>query len=561
MNSTREENMKKILGVVLLLAAGMAIAGPPTKISPSGDNSGVTDQNNIRAALEAAGSDNNARVQLAAGDFYLNGGIRVVNFQGTLSGAGKDKTTLTALGTGNPANRGSVLLFVDGSPTVADLSINVPEGSFYLDSSPTLGTSDGGAAIDIFGGSASIMSVRITSNGPFLQFGEESLESGILVHNCYGDFSLQNSNFERVKRAFVFNPEESSNCNLVISGNDFTNNRSGIFLTDFGEGNDGSALIHDNTFNDNLVGDSGGLGVEYAVDVTNNIIRHDVSSGNSAIEFDGTGPLTISGNKSGGQYFNPNIFVIEHTGDPVIADNTVTGASIEGFGSIGVESSDDIVIANNNIMPDQGLLGPGGPGLSIVDSQDAWIAKNQIEFPAGAVDPVHIFLDGRTRDATVRGKGNETVVDAADADEGLIVNDIMLDLFADAGNQVFELSATPTPGGLQFVVIESGGFFFFPGFYFNPNTSPATVTLNNPLAAGELLYIQYESTDVLFTYTGCGTASAAGIGFDRSSGNTEIVTVPFSSFVAGSVQVETLLTCAEVEKNNRIVRVREVVGF
>ncbi len=362
--------MKNLLGIVLLLINVTAIAAPGTTLSPSGDNTGATDQAAIQAALDAAGSDDKAQITLTAGTFYLNGGVGVTGFKGTLGGAKKGTTTVIALGSGAVANRGSVFLFVDGDATIKDLSIDVPDGSSYLDTNPGLFTSDGGAAIDIFGGSASIMNVEILSNGPFGPFGNESLESGVLLHNCNGDFVLKNSTFEDVKRAFVFNPEARSKCDITISGNHFENNRGGIFLMGgtggFKGGNRGDATVTENTFNDTLINDIFGLVVEYPVTVAENDIQHPNPSGNAAIEFDfGSGTVDIINNETDGQYFFQNINVFNQVGgSTVISMNTVNGASFEGFGAIGVESSDDVLINKNNLKKNPFIPGWSVPGLA-----------------------------------------------------------------------------------------------------------------------------------------------------------------------------------------------------
>jgi hypothetical protein len=551
-----------------MLVASTASAGGVT-ILPSGDMSGATDQSAIQAAFDAAASDKNAKIRLGVGTFYLNGGVKATGFQGSLRGSGKTETEVIALGEGDRANnRGSVFLFEGGNPKVSNLTINVPDGSRYLDSSPFLGTSDGGAAIHIFGGSATIKNVHIKSNGPFLGFGEESLETGILVQNGAGTFTLKSSTFEGNKRAFIFNPEEASQLDLNLKGNDFTNNRGGIFLLDFGGGNDGAATVSDNTFNDNFVGDVFGAEVAYPVIVRNNTIRHSVvvdgePVGNSAIDFDKSGPLTITGNEIDGQYFWANIYVTRHTGGAVIADNTVRGASWEGNGAIGVEACDGAVIKNNHLIPDESLQVPSALGLSIVDCSSSQILDNRIELSAGVVSPVHILLDEATRNSVVVGRGNETVVDATEIDEDVIVNDRIFDFYANPGQQLFELSATPSTGEFDFIAIQSssGFLFLFPGDYtFSPNSNPQTVTLNTPLAEDEQLFIQYESTDVIYYYSGCGAASGVGIGFDRSDANTETVVVTYSSPFAGAIEVEVLLQCVEVNKNNTISSVFEIIG-
>jgi hypothetical protein len=381
--------MKELFGILLLLVGGTATVGVADEISPSGNTSGIPDQINIQAALDAAGSSKKAEVTLAEGTFYLNGGVGVTGFRGTLKGAGSDKTKVVALGEGSPANRGSVFLFVDGSATVKDLSIEVPDESKYLDSHPGLGVSDGGAAIDIFGGSATIMNVEILSNGPFGPFGNESLETGVLLHNCDGDFDLTSSRFEGVKRSFVFNPQARSKCNLTISGNVFENNRGGTFLlggeSGFLGGNSGAASIRNNTMTDNLINDIFGLLVEYPVTVSGNKISHSSPEGNSAIWFDsGSGPLTITMNETSGRYFLSNIVLTEYLGRTTISGNTVSGASLDRYGAIGIFSSDDVTIKNNDLTGNPYIPGWSVPSLAdtgayaLVESTNVRIDKEEL---------------------------------------------------------------------------------------------------------------------------------------------------------------------------------------
>ena len=205
----RGMKMKSLLGIALLLIQCFGHVGrrnhyPPKRGCNRGNGSG-----DIQAALDAAGSDDHAKIRLTNGTFYLNGGVGVTGFRGTLVGAGKDKTEMIALDTGDPDNRYSVLLFVNGDATIKDLSIVVPDGSHYLDSNPGLFVSDGGAAIDIFGGSAMIQNVGIMANGPFRWFGDDSLETGVLLHNCDGNFKLKNTSFEGVKRAVILTRKQN----------------------------------------------------------------------------------------------------------------------------------------------------------------------------------------------------------------------------------------------------------------------------------------------------------------------------------------------------------------
>lgn len=63
---------KFLLGIALLLINASAIAAPGVTIHPSGDMTGATDQANIQAALVAAGTDDQAKIKLARGTFYIN---------------------------------------------------------------------------------------------------------------------------------------------------------------------------------------------------------------------------------------------------------------------------------------------------------------------------------------------------------------------------------------------------------------------------------------------------------------------------------------------------------
>jgi hypothetical protein len=62
------------------------------KVQPSGDVSGVTDHFNINEALQNAGPGD--VVQLKEGHFYLHKSLICEDFDGTLKGSGKNKTTI-----------------------------------------------------------------------------------------------------------------------------------------------------------------------------------------------------------------------------------------------------------------------------------------------------------------------------------------------------------------------------------------------------------------------------------------------------------------------------------
>lgn len=361
--------------------ATTAVAELVIEVFPSGDLTGTTDQANIQAALTAAGTAMDAKVELGAGSYYVDGGVKATGFRGLLEGSGVEDTLIIALGEGDPANRGSVLLIEDGSATIRDLSILVPEGSSYLDSSPFSFVSDGGAAIDIHGGSAEIENVGIESNGPFLEFGPESLETGILVHNCDGNIVLKDSVFNGVKRAFIFNPEEPSECELTIESNLFDHNRVGIVLFggNFGikGGNDGGATISDNTFLDTLVYDVFGVLIDYPVLLTENNIHHPNPGGNAAISFDsGNALLAVSDNETGGLYVLGNVSLFGQTGDTLLSGNTINGASTANLGAILIEQSDDVLIVQNNLENNPHIPGWNPPSLSTQGAYAIWESTN-----------------------------------------------------------------------------------------------------------------------------------------------------------------------------------------
>lgn len=352
--------MKYTLGLLLTIMTIAAQAAPPIQISPSGDTTGYTDQVNIQAAFDAAGSNKKTKIRLKRGTFYLNGGVHANGFRGTLSGTGRSNSKVVALGSGDPANRGSVFLFIDGNATIKNLSIEVPEGSSYLDSNPSLGVSDGGAAIDIFGGSATIKNVDVLSNGPFGPFGQESLETGILLQNCDADFELKESTFMGVKRSFVFNPTDPSQCALKLTGNDFHNNRGGIFLLGSATGgNTGLANVSENIFSDTLTTPIFyGMGVDYPVTISDNEITESMNGGNAAIQvFDGVALLNISENTIIGEYEGSSILIEKKSGGTTITENEIEGASFTNSGAIAIVQSDDVIISENDFTENQSIPG------------------------------------------------------------------------------------------------------------------------------------------------------------------------------------------------------------
>ena len=80
----------------------------------------------------------------------------------------------------------------------------------------------------------------------------------------------------------------------------------------------------------------------------------------------------------------PNIFLYEQFGGSVISGNTVAGASVEGFGAIGVELSDDVTIKDNDLTDNSFIPGWSVPGLEtsgaylIIDSTNVRIKDEML---------------------------------------------------------------------------------------------------------------------------------------------------------------------------------------
>lgn len=345
----------------------------PTLLYPSGDP--VIDQPALLAALQSAGSDESATIKLSEGTFYLQGGITVTGFNGTLAGSGADRTTIVALGDGDPANDGSVLQFVDGSATIIDLSIEVPDFSRYLDDSPNLAIANGGAAIDVLGGSATIRNVQISANGPFLGLLDpDSLEHGVLVRNCTGTFELSGSYLHHLKRAFVFAPHQPSACNIRIADNRFEDTRSAIallggVLPGFA-GNSQPAEVWDNALYRTLVTAVQVWGLDYEAHLKDNVLRPQSPGGNCGLWADGgTAPVLIAGNDIQGQYALGGICIWGQTGGVEIRGNRVDGSALLvsvaplNGGAITIELSDQVLSAGNDFRKNTLIPGWSVPEL------------------------------------------------------------------------------------------------------------------------------------------------------------------------------------------------------
>src|SRR5262245_38651538 len=76
---------------------------PSTALDPY--DKSQEDTANLQFALNNATSEGSRDVNLGAGNFVVSESILILNYQGTLSGAGMDITTILGDGTGNPANK------------------------------------------------------------------------------------------------------------------------------------------------------------------------------------------------------------------------------------------------------------------------------------------------------------------------------------------------------------------------------------------------------------------------------------------------------------------------
>lgn len=156
--------MKK-LGFLIILCLCLALFWPfpayaadPVTIAPSGDMTGQTDADALQAALSDA--QPGTVIQLAAGTYYLNHVLLAENFQGTLQGAGREKTIITTVGelpvssdspvTKNPPSLQNpwpfVLTLVDGDVTLQGMTWRISEripmrfkwGDFEIQAMPAI---------------------------------------------------------------------------------------------------------------------------------------------------------------------------------------------------------------------------------------------------------------------------------------------------------------------------------------------------------------------------------------------------------------------------------------
>lgn len=289
--------MKKIICVLSLTINASAFPNTPITLYSSGDLSGTIDKENIERELATDSSA--TRIKLAEGVFYINEGIGIENFNGVISGHNKNTTKLVAVGAGISSNRNSVLFMNQSNVTLKNFEIEVPEGTSYLDSSPTLEVSDGGAAIDIVGGNVKIRNITITTPKPFSDLTAGNLETGILVQSCDEDVVIKKCEFVGVKRSVVFAPINPTECNLRILENHFTDTRGGVFMVGFGPGvgSDG-VIVKGNKFKNTLVGEIFyGFGVDYPARIVSNTFHNEQPPSNAALFAVGaSGELTIKKN-------------------------------------------------------------------------------------------------------------------------------------------------------------------------------------------------------------------------------------------------------------------------
>lgn len=116
-----------------------AYAADPVLIAPSGDATGQTDADALQAAISEA--EPGTLIQLAEGTYYLNHVLLAENFQGTIQGAGREKTIITTVGelpvssdspvTKNPPSLQNpwpfVLTIVDGDVTLQGMTWRISE--------------------------------------------------------------------------------------------------------------------------------------------------------------------------------------------------------------------------------------------------------------------------------------------------------------------------------------------------------------------------------------------------------------------------------------------------
>jgi len=119
---------------VLTGNASLKVAGSVISVSPNGTDD---TQNLIDAFALAKSSGNKPVVKLMSGTFYI-GMIEVQEFNGTLTGSGKENTIITNLPGLSPDARvaqnklPALIAFVGGDVKVSDLSVKLSEGLSWL---------------------------------------------------------------------------------------------------------------------------------------------------------------------------------------------------------------------------------------------------------------------------------------------------------------------------------------------------------------------------------------------------------------------------------------------
>lgn len=98
-NRTKRRYLSLFFASAILACPAIA-SSSVFNVAPSGDVTGVTDANNLEAALTAI--EPGGVVQLAAGQFYTSRPIAVDGFNGTIRGAGKYETIVEAVKNPNP---------------------------------------------------------------------------------------------------------------------------------------------------------------------------------------------------------------------------------------------------------------------------------------------------------------------------------------------------------------------------------------------------------------------------------------------------------------------------
>ncbi len=202
-------------------------------VSPSGDASGVTDANSIEAALNSL--PDGGTVLLEQGTFYVNRELFIPDFNGTLTGNGKDATEIVGVGDAvTPFEFGIMFLFVEpsGFLTMSNFSISLPSGF-----ETTVGNMN------------SFVLVLLTSEGTDTHFDNLALNGTDAVPSLPPIFGSQPNNSIVVQGDFSAFPSFSSGGVHQVTNCDF--DQAG-FQGTIHQGFDNAQIIVDNNTYSNL---------------------------------------------------------------------------------------------------------------------------------------------------------------------------------------------------------------------------------------------------------------------------------------------------------------------